>query len=140
MARSFLMSADQAHAVHPNYSEKHEEEHRPSMHGGIVLKHNSNQRYASNSISASVLRESSKLADVPVQDFMVRNDCPCGSTIGPIMSAKLGLTTVDVGMPQLSMHSIRETGSTISITQYMKVLASFFKNYTKIRQSFAEFM
>jgi len=140
MARSFLMSADQAHAVHPNYSEKHEEEHRPSMHGGIVLKHNSNQRYASNSISASVLRESSKLADVPVQDFMVRNDCPCGSTIGPIMSAKLGLTTVDVGMPQLSMHSIRETGSTVSITQYIKVLASFFKNYTKIRQSFSEFM
>lgn len=140
MARSFLVSADQAHAVHPNYSDKHEEDHRPSMHGGIVLKYNGNQRYSTNSISASVLRESSRLAGVPVQDFMVKNDCPCGSTIGPIMSAKLGLTTVDVGMPQLSMHSIRECGSTISITQYIKVLTSFFQNYTQIRHSFREFM
>lgn len=140
MARSFLISADQAHAVHPNYSDKHEDDHRPSMHGGIVLKHNGNQRYSTNSISASVLRESSRLAGVDVQDFMVKNDCPCGSTIGPIMSAKLGLTTVDVGMPQLSMHSIRECGSTVSITQYISVLTSFFQNYTKIRARFSEFM
>lgn len=140
MARSFLISADQAHAVHPNYADKHEEDHRPSMHGGIVLKHNGNQRYATNSISASVLRESSRLAGVEVQDFMVKNDCPCGSTIGPIMSAKLGLTTVDVGMPQLSMHSIRECGSTTSITQYINVLTSFFQNYTQIRERFSEFM
>lgn len=140
MARSFLISADQAHAVHPNYSDKHEDDHKPSMHGGIVLKHNGNQRYATNSISASVLRESSKLANVPVQDFMVKNDCPCGSTIGPIMSSKLGLTTVDVGMPQLSMHSIRECGSTESITQYIKVLTSFFQNYSQIRARFSEFM
>ncbi len=124
----------------PNYADKHEEDHRPSMHGGIVLKHNGNQRYASNSISASVLRKASKIADVPVQDFMVKNDCLCGSTIGPIMSAKLGLTTVDVGMPQLAMHSIRECGSTTSITQYIGVLTSFFQNYTQIRNSFSEFM
>ncbi len=140
MARSFLISADQAHAIHPNYSDKHEEDHRPSMHGGIVLKYNGNQRYASNSISASVLRKASKIANVPVQDFMVRNDSLCGSTIGPIMSAKLGLTTVDIGMPQLSMHSIRECGSTTSITQYIAVLTSFFQNYTDIRKSFSEFM
>lgn len=140
MARSFLVSADQAHAVHPNYGDKHEEDHRPSMHGGIVIKYNGNQRYSTNSISASVVRESSRLAGVPVQDFMVKNDCPCGSTIGPIMSAKLGLTTVDVGMPQLSMHSIRECGSTESVTQYIKVLTSFFQNYTQIRGRFSEFM
>lgn len=100
----------------------HEENHRPSINGGIVLKYNSNQRYTTNSVTASILREAAKIANVTVQDFMVKNDCPCGSTIGPIMSAKLGLSTVDIGMPQLSMHSIRETGSTQSITQYIDLL------------------
>ncbi len=122
MAKSFLISADQAHAVHPNYSEVHEELHRPSLNGGIVLKYNGNQRYATNSVTASILRESARIANVQVQDFVVKNDCACGSTIGPIMSAKLGLTTVDIGMPQLSMHSIRETGSTQSITSYVDLL------------------
>lgn len=137
LARSFMISADQAHAIHPNYSEMHEENHRPSINGGIVLKYNGNQRYATNSISASILRESARLANVKVQDFMVKNDCPCGSTIGPILAAKLGLTTVDIGAPQLSMHSIRECGSTASITQMTNVLSSFFSNFTKIRNMFS---
>lgn len=137
VARSFMISADQAHAIHPNYSEMHEENHRPSINGGIVLKYNGNQRYATNSISASILRESARLANVKVQDFMVKNDCPCGSTIGPILAAKLGLTTVDIGAPQLSMHSIRECGSTASITQMTNVLSSFFSNFTKIRNMFS---
>ncbi|CAF0956070.1 unnamed protein product [Brachionus calyciflorus] len=140
MARSFMISADQAHAVHPNYSEVHEENHRPSINGGIVLKYNGNQRYATNSISAAILRESAKLVDVPVQDFMVKNDCACGSTIGPILSAKLGLTTVDIGAPQLAMHSIRETGSTVSITQMTNLLSSFYSNFTKIRNQFSNLM
>ena len=122
MAISFLISADQAHAVHPNYAECHEELHRPSLNGGVVLKYNGNQRYTTNSVTASILREAAKIANVQVQDFVVKNDCACGSTIGPIMSAKLGLTTVDIGMPQLSMHSIRETGSTQSITDYVELL------------------
>ena len=91
MSRSFLISADQAHAVHPNYSSMHEKNHQPSIHGGLVLKYNGNQRYATNSVSATILRETCKIAQVPVQDFMIKNDCLCGSTIGPIMSAKLGL-------------------------------------------------
>ena len=137
MARSFMISADQAHAIHPNYSDLHEENHRPSINGGIVLKNNGNQRYATNSVSASILRESARLANVKVQDFMVKNDCPCGSTIGPILSAKLGLTTVDIGAPQLSMHSIRECGSSASITQMTDVISSFFSNFTKIRNTFS---
>ncbi|RNA11854.1 aspartyl aminopeptidase isoform X2 [Brachionus plicatilis] len=137
VARSFMISADQAHAIHPNYSELHEENHRPSINGGIVLKYNGNQRYATNSVSASILRESARMANVKVQDFMVKNDCPCGSTIGPILAAKLGLTTVDIGAPQLSMHSIRECGSTASITQMTNVLSSFFSNFTKIRKVFS---
>ena len=86
------------------------------------------------------MRESARIANVPIQDFMVRNDSTCGSTIGPIMSAKLGMETVDVGTPQLSMHSIRETGSTVSITQLTDLLASFYKNFTQIRATFSEFM
>ncbi len=71
---------------------------------------------------------------------MVKNDCACGSTIGPIMAAKLGITTVDIGAPQLSMHSIRETGSAASITQMTNLLTSFFNNYTKIRAMYSDFM
>jgi aspartyl aminopeptidase len=135
-ARSFMISSDQAHAVHPNYADVHEENHRPSLNGGVVLKYNGNQRYATNSISASILRECAKLAQVHVQDYMVRNDSTCGSTIGPILSAKLGLTTVDIGAPQLSMHSCRETGSTLSITQMTGVLRSFYSNYSRIKNKF----
>lgn len=142
MAKSFLISADQAHAVHPNYAEYHEENHRPSLNGGIVLKYNGNQRYTTNSVTASILRESARIAKVNVQDFMVKNDCACGSTIGPIMSAKLGLTTVDIGMPQLSMHSIRETGSTQSITEYielLKVNRLFIFLFNTLNQAFFSF-
>lgn len=71
---------------------------------------------------------------------MVKNDSPCGTTIGPILASKLGITTVDIGGPQLSMHSIRETGSTVSITQMSKLLESFYKNYSKIRQMFSNLM
>ena len=98
------------------------------------------KRYATNTVTASILRESARIANVPIQDFMVRNDSACGSTIGPIMSAKLGMETVDVGTPQLSMHSIRETGSTVSITQLTDLLTSFYKNFTQIRATFSEFM
>jgi len=91
-------------------------------------------------VTASILRESARKANVPIQDFMVRNDSTCGSTIGPIMSAKLGMETVDVGTPQLSMHSIRETGSTVSITQLTDLLTSFYTNFTQIRATFSEFM
>lgn len=90
ISRSFLISSDQAHALHPNYSEYHEENHRPTINGGVVLKYNGNQRYATNSITASIVRESARIAGVPMQDFLVKNDCACGSTIGPIISAKLG--------------------------------------------------
>jgi aspartyl aminopeptidase len=140
VSRSFLISADQAHAVHPNYEDKHEDNHKPTLHGGVVLKYNGNQRYATNTVTASILREAARMANVPIQDFMVKNDCACGSTIGPIMSAKLAMETVDVGTPQLSMHSIRETGSCASITQLTDLLASFYNNFTGIRASFSEFM
>ncbi|KAL4228731.1 hypothetical protein ACF0H5_011774 [Mactra antiquata] len=133
--KSYLLSADQAHAIHPNYSEKHESNHQPALHKGIVVKINSNQRYASTGITNTILREVSRLGDVPLQDFVVRNDTPCGSTIGPIMSAKLGMPTVDIGAPQLSMHSIREMCCTTSVWQAESLYKSFFINYPQVYNS-----
>jgi aspartyl aminopeptidase len=110
LRRSFVLSVDQAHAVHPNYASKHEKGHQPKMNGGMVIKRNSNQRYATNGITGFLVRELAKKAGLPpVQEFVVRNDCACGSTIGPIISAATGIRAIDMGCPQLSMHSIRET-------------------------------
>lgn len=87
---------------------KHESNHAPLMNGGVVIKTNQNQRYTTNAVTGFIVRELGRKADVPIQEFVVRNDCPCGSTIGPIISANTGIRTVDAGMPQLSMHSCRE--------------------------------
>jgi aspartyl aminopeptidase len=107
-ARSYLISADMAHAVHPNYSEYHDANHMPRLNAGPVLKTNYNQRYASDGESSALFHYLCQKHDVPCQEFVNRPDLACGSTIGPISAAKLGIRTVDVGNPMLSMHSIRE--------------------------------
>jgi len=109
LRRSFLISADVAHSIHPNWGAKHDSNHQPKLNAGTVIKTNDNQRYATNSVTGFLLRQMAALAKAPVQEFVVRNDCPCGTTIGPIISARVGLRTVDIGVPSLSMHSIRET-------------------------------
>jgi len=108
LQKSFLVSADMAHALHPNYQDRHEPQHGPAFHKGIVIKHNANQRYATNSITASAFRECAKRRGIPCQEFVVRSDMGCGSTIGPIVASRAGMRTVDVGIPQWSMHSVRE--------------------------------
>ena len=108
MATSACVSADNAHAVHPNYPERHEPGHRPIVNAGPAIKVNSNQRYATSSETAAAFQRACEHAGVPWQVFVSRNNMPCGSTIGPITATRLGIATVDVGVPQLSMHSARE--------------------------------
>jgi len=110
-ARSRLVSADTAHAVHPNYAERHEPEHRPRLGGGPVLKANANQAYATDAGSGAWFAARCADAGVELQHFVTRADLPCGSTIGPLTATRLGIPTVDVGSPLLSMHSIREQAS-----------------------------
>ena len=102
------MSADNAHSVHPNYPERHEATHRPMVNHGPAIKLNHNQRYATSATSAAMLQRVFEAAGVPWQVFVSRNNVPCGTTIGPITATRLGIDTVDVGVPQLSMHSARE--------------------------------
>jgi aspartyl aminopeptidase len=106
--RSFLVSADMAHAVHPNHEGQHDPQHAPSMGGGMVLKVNSNQSYATSGRTGALLEHFARELGRPLQRFVVRSDLPCGSTIGPIAAANLGIPTVDVGAPMLAMHSCRE--------------------------------
>ncbi|CAN8253478.1 unnamed protein product [Cochlearia groenlandica] len=130
--KSMLVSADMAHALHPNFMDKHEENHQPKMHGGLVIKHNANQRYATNAVTSFVFREIAEKHNLPVQDFVVRNDMGCGSTIGPILASGVGIRTVDVGAPQLSMHSIREMCAADDVKHSYEHFKAFFKEFTRL--------
>ncbi|KND87970.1 Aspartyl aminopeptidase [Tolypocladium ophioglossoides CBS 100239] len=132
LSRSFLISADMAHAVHPNYVGKYESSHQPAMNKGTVVKINASQRYATNSPGIVLVQECARLAGVPLQLFVVRKDSPCGSTIGPGLAAKLGMRTLDLGNPQLSMHSIRETGGTADVEHAVKLFDQFFESYGRL--------
>ena len=108
LAGSSCVSADNAHAVHPNYPERHDPDHGPIVNAGPAIKVNSNQRYATSSATAAAFARACDSVGVPYQVFVSRNNMPCGSTIGPITATRLGIDTVDIGVPQLSMHSARE--------------------------------
>mmetsp|Transcript_11349 Transcript_11349/g.12869 ORF Transcript_11349/g.12869 Transcript_11349/m.12869 type:complete len:480 (+) Transcript_11349:213-1652(+) len=135
LSKSLLLSADAAHAIHPNYASKHEQNHQPKIGEGTVIKTNQNQRYATNCITGFVVRELCRRHSLPVQEFVVRNDCPCGSTIGPIIAHNVGMRTVDIGIPQLSMHSIRETCGVNDVYTNYKLLEAFFDEGLKVDQS-----
>ena len=124
--RSILISCDNAHGVHPNYADKHDANHGPLLNGGPVIKINANQRYATNSETAALFRQLCELQDVPVQSYVVRSDMACGSTIGPIAATELGVRTVDVGVPQWAMHSIREVAGSRDCWYLWRALAYFF--------------
>jgi aspartyl aminopeptidase len=125
LAASVCLSADMAHATHPNYPDRHEPGHWIALDGGPVVKTNASQRYATDARSAAVFLEACDRAGVPVQHYVHRGDLPCGSTIGPITAARLGVATVDVGAPQLSMHSARELMATGDAAKYRAALTAF---------------
>jgi len=124
-ARSWHVSADMAHAVHPNYEDKHEPQHKPVLNGGPVIKSNVNQRYATTGETAALFEALCQEAGVPVQKFVTRTDLACGTTIGPIAGGKLGVRTVDVGNPMLSMHSAREQAGAHDVPRMIAVLTRF---------------
>jgi aspartyl aminopeptidase len=129
IARSLLVSADMAHAVHPNYPDKHDKQHRPLLGKGPVLKVNVNQSYASDGPAVAAFTRACRAADVAPQHFSSRNDSPCGSTIGPISAARLGLRAVDVGNPMLSMHSCREMAAVADVAPMIRVLTRLFSDF-----------
>lgn len=128
LQRSMLISADNAHAIHPNYADKHDAEHGPKLNHGPVIKTNANQRYATNSETSAYFRYLCQQQNVPVQDFVVRTDMGCGSTIGPITSSQLGIKTLDIGVPTYAMHSIRELAGSRDAYMLNQVITQFFKN------------
>lgn len=143
LSGSFLVSADAAHSVNPNYAAKYESDHKPEMNKGPVLKINANVRYATNSPGIVLMQEVARRAGeglkdasiVPLQLFVVRNDSPCGSTIGPMLSAHLGARTLDLGNAQLSMHSCRETGGSADVHYAIRLFSSFFKHYSVLEKT-----
>lgn len=131
IARSLLISADMGHAAHPNYANKHEVNHRPVMNGGIVIKTNAKQRYATDAIGTFLVKKLIEAKGGKVQEFEVRNDMPCGSTVGPGLS-KIGVRTVDVGCAMLSMHSIRETAGTHDVQHAVDLFTSLFEGFAEL--------
>ena len=115
-----------AHAVHPGYPEYHHANHRPQFNKGVVLKINANNRYTTNGISGAVIKHICQEGGVPLQSFIIRQDTPCGSTIGPMLSSKLGIRSIDVGIAQLGMHSIRETCGVLDAYYYTKFMEDFY--------------
>ena len=125
MASSMMLSADNAHALHPNFSDKHEPNHTPIINAGPVIKVNANQRYASNSETCALFQQMCNHAEVPTQSFVVRSDMGCGSTIGPIAASALGVATVDVGVPTFAMHSIRELAGVKDVSYLYRAMLHY---------------
>lgn len=125
--QSWMLSVDNAHAVHPNYADKHDDQHSPHLGGGPVIKINRNQRYATDSEGAARLRLLAERAGVDVQAFVMRADLACGSTIGPITATETGIPTTDLGVPTLAMHSIRELACVQDIPQLIALLQAFYR-------------
>ncbi len=126
IARSLLISADNAHGIHPNFADRHDGNHGPLLNAGPVIKINANQRYASNSETSGYFANLCKDQNVPCQTFVTRSDMACGSTIGPITATEVGVPTLDVGVPQFAMHSIRELAGARDPANLTRVFDAFF--------------
>ena len=125
---SLLISADNAHGIHPNYADKHDANHGPKLNHGPVIKVNANQRYATTSETSSFFKLLCQQADIPVQSFVTRSDLGCGSTIGPITASQLGVQTIDIGVPTFAMHSIRELAGSKDLGYLLSALQAFYNS------------
>lgn len=127
--KSFLMSIDNAHGIHPNYPDKHDQNHGPTLGKGPVIKFNANQSYATSSDSSAVVRwlAQSGSTEIPLQSFAMRADMACGSTIGPLTASNVGIPTVDIGVPQFAMHSIRELAAVQDVDSMRELVIRFLK-------------
>lgn len=126
LSGSWHLSSDAGHAIHPNYAERHDPANHPLPGGGPLLKINANQRYSTDAPGAAMWAQVCRAAGVPTQEFVSRNDIPCGSTIGPITATRLGIRTVDVGIALLSMHSAREMCAVADVAHLRDAAAAFF--------------
>lgn len=126
LSSSLALSIDMAHAEHPNFVQKHDLNHAPVLGGGVVLKMNSQKRYASDVFSNARFKLLCEQSNIPYQTFVMRNDMPCGSTVGPAISASLGIPTVDIGEPMLSMHSIREMTAVVDHENMTKLVSALY--------------
>ena len=124
--RSMLISADNSHGVHPNFADKHDQNHGPLLNKGPVIKINHNQRYATNSVTSAIYRQLCDQHDIPLQVFVSRTDLACGSTIGPLTASEVGVQTLDVGIPQFAMHSIRELCGVHDVDYFYRSLLGFY--------------
>jgi aspartyl aminopeptidase len=125
LATSWCLSADNAHAIHPNYPERHEPRHAPLVNQGPAVKVNGNQRYATSARGLAHIRSIAESNNIPLQTFASRNNVPCGSTIGPITATQLGIEAIDIGIPQLSMHSARELCGTNDPLHMVALMGAF---------------
>ena len=128
LAASTLISVDMAHAVHPNYSDRHEPDHQPVLGRGPVVKVNSNQAYATDGVTQGLFESLCAEEGISPQHFVTRSDLACGSTIGPITAARVGIRTLDVGNPMLAMHSCREMAGAADVAPMISVLSRFWQD------------
>jgi len=126
LSRSLFVSLDNAHAVHPNFTDRHDPQNLPELGRGPVIKWNSNQSYTSDAVTGGFFRELATREKIDCQDFVMRGDLRCGSTIGPFMASSLGVRSVDVGLPSLAMHSVRETAALEDLLVTTRLMGSFF--------------
>ena len=128
MRQSWCLSADNAHAVHPNYIDRHDPLHGPLPNLGVAVKMNGNQRYATSPRGLAHIRRVAENSHLSLQTFVSKNNMPCGSTIGPITATRLGIEAIDVGVPQLSMHSARELCAVKDALDLPSLMKAFFEN------------
>lgn len=128
LRKSVMISADNAHAIHPNFTSKHEPQHAPKINKGVVIKINANQRYASNAPSMAKFIVAAQKVGVGIQKFVTRSDMGCGSTIGPITATRLGIETIDIGLPTYAMHSIRELAGSDDAYELFEILSQLAKS------------